>query len=247
MMSKLKWPQVPCLLGGAVAALGALLLSACPAPAPRSAAPGPAAAPAPPAHAGVPYTVVPAESLLSIRVYRGGALAAAGHNHVIASHALAGSVYAADDPLQSSCEVQLPLDSLSVDERELRLQAGPDFPPDVPESAREGTRRNMLGPALLAAADYPQIVLTCVRLEALNPPQDGTLQAHLQALVRGTPHELQLPVHWERNDTRLVLSGEMTLKQSELGLKPFSAMLGALQVQDEMQVALRILAQAPQR
>jgi hypothetical protein len=239
MITKLKGLRLPCLLG-------ALLLSGCPAPPSRVAAPAPAPAVVPAPRAAVAYAILPAESLLTIRVYRGGALAAAGHNHVIASHNLGGSVYVADDPLQSSCEVQLPLESLSVDERELRLQAGADFPPDVPDSAREGTRHNMLGPALLGALDYPQIVLTCVRLEALSPPRSDTLQAHLQALVRGTPHELELPVQWERNGNRLVVSGEMTLKQSELGLKPFSAMLGALQVQDEMRVAFRILAQAPQ-
>ncbi|HTT42214.1 MAG TPA: YceI family protein [Steroidobacteraceae bacterium] len=246
MIGKLKGPGIACLLRRGAAALCALALSGCPAPAPRVAAPASVPAPPPP-RAALTYTILPAESLLTIRVYRGGALAAAGHNHVIASHDLSGHVYVADEPLASGCEVQLPLESLSVDERELRLQAGPDFPPDVPDSAREGTRRNMLGPALLAALDYPQIVLSCVRLEASAPPQGGTVQAHLQALVRGTPHELQLPVHWERNGTRLVLSGETALKQSELGLKPFSAMLGALQVQDEMQVAFRILAQAPER
>jgi hypothetical protein len=246
MIGKLKGPGITCLLRRAVAALCALTLSGCPAPPPRVAAPAPAPA-LPPPPAAVTYTVLPAESLLTIRVYRGGTLAAAGHNHVIASHELSGSVYAADEPLASGCELHLPLESLSVDERELRVQAGADFPPDVPDSAREGTRRNMLGPALLGALDYPQILITCVRLEALEPPQSGTLQAHLQAQVRGTPHELALPVHWERNGDRLVLSGETALKQSELGLKPFSAMLGALQVQDEMRIAFRILAQAPAR
>src|SRR4051812_1825990 len=36
------------------------------------------------------YAVVADESLLQIFVYRGGAMARLGHNHVIASHQLAG-------------------------------------------------------------------------------------------------------------------------------------------------------------
>jgi hypothetical protein len=32
------------------------------------------------------------------------------------------------------------------------------------------------------------------------------------------------------------------VRQTDLGLKPFSAMLGALQVQDEMRVRFRIVA-----
>ncbi len=144
-------------------------------------------------------------------------------------------------PLESRFEVHVPLESLSVDEAELRAQAGPDFPPEVPETAREGTRRNMLGPALLDAQNNPEIVLSAVRLAPAQSPQ-GAVQARVQALVRGTAHEFDVLVRYERSGERLVVSGDTVLKQSELGLKPFSAMLGALQVQDEMRISFRILA-----
>jgi hypothetical protein len=39
-------------------------------------------------------------------------------------------------------------------------------------------------------------------------------------------------------------SGEFPLRQTDLGLTPFSAMLGALQVQDEMRISFHIVAQA---
>jgi YceI-like domain len=217
----------------------AALLAACPSP-PRVSPSAPAPAAGVAAHVGTPYTIVPAESLLTIRVYKAGALAAAGHNHVIASHALSGRFYVAGEPLQSSFEVHMPLESLSVDEAELRAQAGPDFPPEVPETAREGTRRNMLGPALLDAAQDPEIVLSAVRL---TPAPGAAVQARVQALVRGAAHEFDVLVRYERAGQRLVISGDTVLKQSELGLKPFSAMLGALQVQDEMRINFRILAQ----
>ncbi|HUL18608.1 MAG TPA: hypothetical protein VLV29_05010 [Steroidobacteraceae bacterium] len=222
----------------------AALLAACPAP-PRLVgppAPAPAAGLAP--HLGTPYTVVAAESLLMIRVYKGGALAAAGHNHVIASHQLSGIFYVTATPPESSFEVHVPLESLSVDEAELRAQAGPDFPPEVPETAREGTRRNMLGPALLDAQNDPEIVLSAVRLAPAQLPQGAAVQARVQALVRGSAHEFDVLVRYERSGERLVASGDTVLKQSELGLKPFSAMLGALQVQDEMRISFRILARA---
>ena len=64
----------------------------------------------------------------------------------------------------------------------------------------------------------------------------------MQALVRGAAHEFDVLVRYERAGQRLVVSGDTVLKQSELGLKPFSAMLGALQVQDEMHISFRILA-----
>ena len=39
-------------------------------------------------------------------------------------------------------------------------------------------------------------------------------------------------------------SGEFPLRQTDLGLTPFSALLGALQVVDEMKIRFRIVAQA---
>jgi len=45
-------------------------------------------------------------------------------------------------------------------------------------------------------------------------------------------------------DGALEASGEFPLRQSELGLTPFSGLLGALQVQDEMRISFRIMAHA---
>jgi hypothetical protein len=41
-----------------------------------------------------------------------------------------------------------------------------------------------------------------------------------------------------------VASGEVEFLQSELGIAPYSALLGALQVQDQLRVKFRIEAQA---
>jgi hypothetical protein len=53
-----------------------------------------------------------------------------------------------------------------------------------------------------------------------------------------------VPVHYESQDGQIVVSGEFPLKQSDLGLTPFSALLGALQVVDEMKVRFRVVAHA---
>ena len=71
--------------------------------------------------------------------------------------------------------------------------------------------------------------------------------AEIQARVRGEVAVLPVPVHYQRSAAQLTVTGEGPLKQSELGLKPFSALLGALQVQDEMRVSFRIVAHAAAR
>ena len=240
----------------AVPALCALL-SACPAPPtvpsaqPVPGTPAGARTEAPLPHLGTPFDVAPAESLLTILVFRAGVLASAGHNHVIASHTLSGAIYLAPDPAGVSFEFHLPVDSLTVDEGTLRAAEGSaDFPPDVPQSAKEGTRRNMLGSALLDAGAYPEIVLRALPTSAAGGagslPQTGVLQARVQAEVRGQPHTLSVPVRYERSGQSVTASGDFALTQSELGLTPFSAMLGALQVKDEMRVRFHIVAHAAQ-
>lgn len=224
----------------------AIVLSGCPMrpPAPPAAVPS-AVTPPPAPHRGRPYDVVGGESLLIVRVYRAGALAAAGHNHIIASHSLAGAVYLPDDPLAGSFEVHVAADALTVDEPQLRAQeSGADFPPDISDSAREGTRRNMLGPALLDAADYPEVVLRAVRLEGGGAAAPGDLTAHIDAEVRGQHRPIAVAVRYALAGDTLTVMGDTALKQSELGLTPFTALMGALAVQDEMRISFRIICRS---
>lgn len=236
--------SVRCLLYRLAALLSVALLAGCPVR-PHAPAAVPSTAAALAAHLGTPYEIAAAESLLTIRVYKGGALAAAGHNHLIASHALGGTIYVPADVFRASFEVRVPVDSLTVDEAALRAaEHSSDFPPDVPDSAREGTRHNMLSEALLDGAHYPQIVLGALALTPLQPPAAGGALAHVQASVRGAAHEFRVPVRYERRGGTVTVTGETTLRQTDLGLTPFSAMLGALQVQDEMRLKFTLVAHA---
>lgn len=176
-------------------------------------------------------------------MFRGGVLANAGHNHVIASHALTGTIHVAEGALlQTTFELHLPVAQLTVDEPALREALHrEDFPPEVPESARAGTARNMLGESLLDGAHHPEIVL---RSAGLSPGADGEVQAQVLATVKGQDHLIHATVHYELQGSALRASGSLSLKQSELGLTPFSALLGALTVQDEMQVRFELKAHA---
>ena len=236
-------------------ALLAVLVTGCPLQPRIPAAPPVAAAETPAPHVGVPHDIVADESLLTMRVYRGGSLASAGHNHVIASHALTGTIYVPADLMRTSFEAHIPVASFTVDEAALRAQEhSADFPPEVPDSAREGTRRNMLGEALLDGERNPQIVLRSVRLESAGQPAAGTgseaggeaqaVLARVQTTVRGQVRTISVPVRYSLAAGGVTVSGETPLRQSDIGLTPFSALLGALQVQDEMRVRFRLVARA---
>jgi polyisoprenoid-binding protein YceI len=197
-----------------------------------------------PGHEGRPYDVDSRESLLTILAFRGGALAKAGHNHVIASHDMTGTFYVPDDVLHSTFELHVPVAQLAIDEPELRSKEGSEFPTEVPDSAKEGTRRNMLSEALLNGAQYPEITLVSQHLEGAT--NAAALHADVQVTVRGQSHSVSVPVTYTLVNDELVASGELPIKQSDLGLTPFSAMLGALQVQDELRVRFRVVARRAQ-
>jgi hypothetical protein len=184
------------------------------------------------------YRVVAEESLLQIFVYRGGAMGRLGHNHVIASHHLDGVVYLTDDLLQTRFDVSFPVSDLTVDEPALREQAGPDFSTSVPQSARDGTRRNLLSEPLLDAAQFPTI-----RLRATDVVATATsFEAGVEITIKGQIRQVRVPVEVERSDGQFVARAEIPLKQSELGLVPFTAALGALVVLDDMKVRVELTA-----
>jgi len=225
---------------GAIAA--AVLLGACAAQTHKSEAPANTRVAAGHPPHGQAYEVVGGESLLIVRVYRGGTLARAGHNHIVASHDLAGTVYVAKDLARSSFELEVPVAALTVDEAELRAAQGADFAADVPDSAKAGTRRNMLGAAVLDVEHYPQISLRSENLEL----QGEHLLAQVEVRIRDQVRSFSVPVSFTVNPSEVLAEGALPLKQSDLGLMPFTALLGALQVQDEMQLQFHLVAR-PQK
>lgn len=233
--------------GRAAVLLGLLLLAACarqvergvtPAGVPESPASPGIDATRPPAAGVQRYRIEAARSLLTVRVFRGGALAAAGHNHVIASRDLEGLVDRAPQLERSRVSLRIPVGPLSIDEPALRAAAGAEFAAEVPAAAREGTRRNLLGAALLDGERFPRIELDSTRVAAAP----GGARLTLRARVRGTDSSFGVPVTLETRGAELLASGEVELRQRQLGLTPFSVMGGALQVRDAMRVQFRLVA-----
>jgi hypothetical protein len=214
------------------------LLAACTPFAPPPAASLPAAPVAAPAMQAPPWQqpgvrvlhIAPDESLLTITVRRGGALARLGHDHVIASRTLQGVVA----PAPGRAQFQFRLDEMSVDEESLRQAAGLTTTPSA--DAIAGTRHNMLV-RVLDAERYPW-----VRVDARRSGNSEVLAADIT--LHGVTRTLQLPVRIEQAADGRVLhaSGSLQLKQSDFGIVPFAILGGAMAVQDQMELAFRITA-----
>ncbi len=224
--------------------LAALALTGCPAA--RRGAPPPLPVPgpspaeiAPPAAGATRYRVASGESLIVVLVYRGGAFASLGHNHVIASRSLAGVIDVRDPPSASTFELHLPVAEFTVDEPQLRSGRGPDFANAVSDSAREGTRRNMLAEDQLDAVHFPQIVVRAVSFTG-GP---HSFAARFEVSMRGKRYTLEVPVQVDRPDAdRLHITSKFPVSQRALGLTPLSVMLGAIQVEDMLAIEVDLSA-----
>lgn len=189
------------------------------------------------AHAQV-YRVDPQRSTIALRVYRDGPLARFGHNHAIAITGLAGIVYREKNPLESDFELSFPVARMSIDRPEDRAAAGAEFSGELSEFAIAGTRENMLGPKLLAADQYPEIRLQSVAL--LGSPAD--LRITVKVTVRGIESQMVIPAKAELGEREMVVSGKLTLSQTQLGLTPFSVLGGGLRVRDTIDAEYRLVA-----
>ncbi|HZF26652.1 MAG TPA: YceI family protein [Steroidobacteraceae bacterium] len=222
-----------------------LLLTAALAACPQAQRPevptGPAPAPGTPQRdftGATAYQVQADQSLVRILAYKGGAFSAAGHNHVIASHNLSGTVYVHDDVRHCGFDLVMPVALLEIDEANLRQEEGEDFKAEVADSAKQGTRKNLLSEALLDGEHYPGIELSSTKIEGTRE----AMQVAVRVKVKDQERDIQVPVTVHYEGDQLTASGEFAVKQSELGLKPFSVLGGALQVQDQLKVKFSIRA-----
>lgn len=182
-----------------------------------------------------------ARSELVLRVYRDGPLRQLGHNHVMASDALQGWLDVAAAAGTVRFRVELPVESLRVDEAARRAAAGPDFAAAVSDTDRDGTRRNLLGPGVLDAASHPLLVVTGETAWPAAP--GGTVR--LQIEVKGGQHMLDVPVLARATIDGVEVSSEFTVTHAQLGLVPFSVAMGAVRVREDIDVQLSLAALGP--
>jgi len=180
------------------------------------------------------------QSRLTVLVYRDGRLANLGHNHVISSDDLQGEIYIADTPQDSSFEIRVPVATMGVDLPQYRVDAGDDFPGELDPEAVNGTRANMLGPQQLDADAWPEIVMRSRWVRGDLP--DITVQVEIA--VRSHVHSIEIPLQAIVSDERILATGSFQLNQTDLGLEPFSVMMGALKVRDQLDIQFTLVAEA---
>ena len=185
------------------------------------------------------FSIDTGQSEMRILVYRGGPLARFGHNHVMLVKEITGDIYLAKSFHDSGFIIHFPIKAIEVDPVEARVDEGEEFATKPPAEAIEATRKNMLGPAVLDAEKYPEITIRSVSIIGPEKGSGVTLQITLHGITR----EFTTPVAMETHDKSLAATGVFTLRTSDFNITPFSVLGGGLQVQDEIKVRFRIIAE----
>jgi hypothetical protein len=185
------------------------------------------------------YVVDAAQSDLHWLVYKAGALARLGHNHTIAVGDLSGTVSVNPGDMGSSrFELAFSVANLVVDDPTLRSTLGADFASVPTPEDIAGTHKNMLSDSVLDGAAHPRIRLVGTGPVTGNGKQ--TLAVTVELL--GRTIDLTVPTAVTISDGELSAKGEFDLDHADLGMKPFSVMMGALQVGEKLSFSYDVKA-----
>jgi polyisoprenoid-binding protein YceI len=172
------------------------------------------------------YRLGPDDGTLSIRTGRTGAAAKAGHDLVIEVTAWDATLHVGDDPADTSVELEADATSLHVREGTGGMQSLGD---DDKANIRTTIHDDVLKGHAIA---FRSTTVTGA---------DGQLSVQGELTLVGTTRPLAFDLAFG-DDGRL--SATAVVKQSDWGMKPYSALFGALKVADE--VFVEIDAAVPQ-
>ena len=185
----------------------------------------------------VHYTADTRDSLLYITVFKDESTIAAGISH---DHAIRAATWSADmtvDPADlTTCRVsvRVPVAGLVLDEPWMRRAAGLEG--ELPESMKDTVRKNMLKEEQLHAEAHPTLHFTSTRCTSTTIEGDLT--------IRGVTRRVEMPATVRASDAGLMLSGALTIRATEFGFEPYSAMMGAVKNRDDMRLTVTLIGAA---
>lgn len=190
------------------------------------------------------YVVDATQSDLHWLVYKSGTLSRLGHNHTIAAGDLSGSVTVnTSDRSASRFELAFSVAKLVVDDPKLRSTLGADFASVPTADDIAGTTKNMLGDRVLDGEKHPAI-----RIVGTGPmARDGKQTLAVQVALLGRTVDLAVPTEVMVDGDQLRAKGEFELNHADLGMQPFTVMLGALAVGEKLSFSYDIKARRAAR
>ncbi len=181
----------------------------------------------------------PAASRIRIYVYRDGAAARAGHNHVVYPVRFNAQAFLPAQGMSGArLDLEFRLDELELDAPAERAAVGPAFAAVIDQDDIARTRQHMLGEENLQAGQFPFVRVHALQI-AGEPPK---LAAQLQIELHGERRATWVAVDATCLPERLCLAGSLVIKQTDFGIRPYTALGGLLGVQDTLVLDFRLVS-----
>ena len=184
------------------------------------------------------YVIDDKRSWIRVLVYRAGLMSVFGHNHVIASTNITGTVQRGAKVGDTAVEMSFPVRSLLVDAQAFRDREGKDFSARVSEKDIHGTQQNMLGHKVLDAENHAVISIRSTEVSG----ELDSLIVTADVSIAGKVKSITFPASAIWADDVITIAGTTTVSHDDLGLKPFSAAFGTLKVHKNLTIRFEITA-----
>jgi polyisoprenoid-binding protein YceI len=178
------------------------------------------------------YRLVPEQSTFTVQAFAQGLFSAFGHNPTLAVRRYEGEARFVPETLKDA-QARLVIDANSL------VVTG-----DVKEKDRVEIER-MMREDVLETAKYPEIVFTSTNVTSTRL-KEGRYRARIigELTLHGvTQRNLWITSEVTVGDDTLRAQGEMTLKQTDFGIKLVSVAGGTLKVKNEVKVGWELVGQ----
>jgi len=183
-------------------------------------------------------TLDPHASAVRIHVFRSGAAARLGHNHVLSAPQFAGLLYLpAEEIAKARFDMEFRLDQLEIDRPEYRSALGSAFSSVLSPDQIQGTREHMLGINSMQADRYPLVRIHSLQITGELPK----IAAQVRVEIHGQTRDTWVPLMVEALPDHLSVSGALVIKQTDYGIQPYSILGGLLAVKDEIFVDFKLV------
>ncbi len=187
----------------------------------------------PAAQAAEGMTLKGSESRIFALVYKAGAASSVAHDHVI--HATGASGSLVFDPSRGDTlgiKVSVPASGLSPDEDAMRTLVG--LPDLLTPTQRDEVKSHLLGESQLAGDRFPTLSFQSTSVVV----EDKTFLVTGDFSLRGVTQSITVPLKVAPTEEGARVKGRFSVLQSDYGYAPYSALLGALSVKDEVEVVV---------
>ena len=168
------------------------------------------------------YEVGPSQGTLQLHTSREGVAKKVGHDLVIEAKRWTAKVNVdGDDPTRSTAMV-------TVDTRSLEVVSGTGGAKPLSDKDR-GDIKDNIDKKVLKTDKFPDITFASSRVTS-NGPDSYTVHGDVTIMGTTRPGSMDMQVNGNK------ATGTMTLKQTDFGIKPFSALMGALKLADVLEV-----------